>query len=138
MPHARRRPILGLLRAAVAKLDAEQAAGLLAPADLAYLGALTHFVFGLGRSGQMRGGFIVGLADVRASRDLEYWTSALVHDGVHAWRQARGRRWLDEVGPCDAQLAYLRRIGARADLIEAVVRFRDERARQRTRRRELA
>jgi hypothetical protein len=86
----------------------------------------------------MRGGFIVGLADVRASRDLEYWTSALVHDGVHAHRQARGRRWLDEIGPCDAQLDYLRRTGARAELVEAVSRFRDSRSRQRTRRAEAA
>jgi hypothetical protein len=138
MPYADRRRILQVLAAAAAKLDAEQAAGLLVPADLAYLGALTHFVFGHGRSGQMRGGFIVGLADVRASRDLEYWTGALVHDGVHAHRQARARRWLDEIGPCDAQLDYLRRTGARAELIEGVRRFRDSRARQQARRRQAA
>jgi hypothetical protein len=89
-----------------------------------------------GRSGQWRGTLIFGLADVRASQDAAYWASALVHDGVHAWRQARGGRWRDEVGPCDAQIDYLRRTGGGPALIAHVAAFRDSRSRQRSRLRE--
>ena len=71
--------------------------------------------------------------DVQTSRDPAYWASALVHDGVHAWRQARGRRWRDEIGPCDAQIDYLVRTAAEAALIAHVRRFRDTAAHRRRR-----
>jgi hypothetical protein len=134
IPHAHRQLMLGAVEAAAAKLDAEQAAGLLSGEDRLYLGALRAFAFGGGRSGQHRGLFIVGLADVQACRDPEYWSSALVHDGVHAWLQARGRPYLDEIAPCTAQIDYLARTGGDAAFIRHVALFRDSRSRQRTRR----
>jgi hypothetical protein len=136
MPCAERWRILSVIRRAAAKLDAEHEAGLLTPADRACLGALRGFALGRGRSAQDRGVFIFGLADVRASEDPDYWTSALVHDGVHALLQSRGRPYRDEVAPCEAQIAYLTRTGGGAALIEAVRAFKDSRARQRTRWRE--
>jgi hypothetical protein len=136
MPHAERRLALAALRRAAAKLDAEQSAGRLTAADRRYLAALKRFALGRGRSGQHRGLFTFGFADVRASGDVEYWASALVHDGVHAWLQARARPYRDEVGPCEAQIDYLVRTGARDDLVDHVRRFRDSRTRQRTRLRE--
>src|SRR5690242_17020739 len=99
MPSAPRQAILAVLRAAIARLDAQAAAGRLNAADRRYLAALTGFLLGRGRSGQHGGVFIFGLADVRASVDPAYWASALVHDGVHAWRQRRGRAWRDETAP---------------------------------------
>ena len=131
-----RRDALDLVLGAAAKLAAEHAAGLLTPADLRYLGALRGFVLGRGRSGQHRGVFILGLADVRASQHMDYWSSALVHDGVHAWLQARGRPYRDEVAACDAQLDYLQRTGGDPELITHIARFRDSRAGQRRRARE--
>jgi hypothetical protein len=135
-PHAERRLFLAVIAAAAQKLEAEHAAGRLTRADLRYLGALEAFALGRGRSGQHRGVFIVGLADVRATQDPQYWTSALVHDGVHAWLQRRGRPYRDEVAPCEAQLDYLARTGADPALIAHIARFRDGRARQRRRSRE--
>ena len=93
-------------------------------------------MLGRGRSGQHGGVFIVGLADARASQDADYWSSALVHDGVHAWLQRRGRPYRDEVGPCDAQLDHLRRTGGDPALIAHVAAFRASRAGQRKRGRE--
>jgi hypothetical protein len=136
MPYAERRLILSAISAALRKLDAEHAAGVLSETDRSYLGALKRFAFGRGRSGQDCGVFIFGLADVRATADAEYWSSALVHDGVHAVLQARGRRYLDEVAPCDAQIDYLARTGGAAALIQHVERFRDSRSFQRSRFRE--
>jgi hypothetical protein len=136
MPHGERWLILGVVLRAVAKLDAEHAAGLLTVGDRLYLGALERFMLGRGRSGQHRGAFIFGLADVRACPDPEYWTSALVHDGVHALLQARGRRYLDETEPCNAQIDYLTRTAGSELLIRHVARFRDSRPRQRRRSRE--
>jgi hypothetical protein len=136
MPSRDRRLILSVILRAAAKLDAEQKAGLLAAADRDCLGALRGFGLGRGRSGQDRGVFVFGLADVRASQDANYWTSALVHDGLHALLQSRGRPYRDEVAPCEAQIAYLTRTGGGDALIEAVRAFRDSRARQRTRWRE--
>ena len=75
---------------------------------------------------------------MKASGDPAYWSSALVHDGVHAWMQGRGRPYMDEVGPCDAQIDYMTRTGAPASFVEAVAAFRDSRARQRVRWREQA
>lgn len=138
MPDRARRLMLSVLSEAVAKLDAEQAAGLLTDADRLYIGALKGFALGRGRSGQHRGVFIVGLADAKASQDAQYWSGALVHDGVHALVQGRGRglRYLDEAGPCEAQIDYLARTGANQALIEAVGRFKESRAGQRRRARE--
>lgn len=136
MPCGERGQILSVILSATAKLDAEEKVGLLTSADRECLGALRGFVLGRGRSGQHRGVFIFGLADVKASQDADYWTSALVHDGVHALLQSRGRPYRDEVAPCEAQIAYLERTGGGETLIEAVRRFRDSRARQRTRWRE--
>lgn len=133
LPYAARRRILAVIRAAAAKLDVEAAAGRLSTDDRRYLAALTRFGLARGRSGQMRGAFVFGLADVRASGDTAYWASALVHDGVHAWRQALGRRWMDEVGPCEAQIDYLRRTHGDARLIAHIAAFRDSRAGQRRR-----
>lgn len=135
-PLAARRLWLSVLRRAVRKLDGEQAAGLLTPADHRFLGAIERFVLGPGRSGQHGRTFIFGLADLKASQDADYWASALVHDGVHAWLQRRGRPYRDEVGPCEAQLDYLRRTGGDPWLIAHIARFRDSRAGQRTRSRE--
>jgi hypothetical protein len=136
MPHRDRRLILSVILRAAAKLDAEHEGGLLSPADCRYLGALRGFALGWGRSAQDRGVFIFGLADVEASQETDYWASALVHDGVHALLQSQGRPYRDEVGPCEAQIDYLTRTGAREALVEAVRQFRDSRARQRTRWRE--
>jgi hypothetical protein len=133
MPWAHRRLILSVIRAACAKLDAEQRAGLLTAADRRYLSALRRFQLGSGRSGAWRGTFIFGLADAKASQDAEYWAGCLVHDGVHAWLQSRGRPFWDEVGPCEAQIDYLTRIGARADHIASIVSFRESRTLQRRR-----
>ncbi len=135
-PPRHRRGALAIVLGAAAKLGAEHAAGRLTPEDLRYLGALRGFVVARGRSGQHRGVFILGLADVRASQDMDYWSSALVHDGVHAWLQSRGRPYGDEVAPCDAQLDYLRRTGGDPELIAHIARFRDSRAGQRRRARE--
>jgi len=66
-------------------------------------------------------------------REAEYWAGGLIHDGVHAWLQSRGRPFWDEVGPCEAQIDYLTRVGARSEHIASVVRFRDSRALQRRR-----
>src|SRR5271155_3183896 len=118
MPCAERWQILSVIRRAAAKLDAEHKAGLLTPADRACLGALRGFALGRGRSAQDRGVFIFGLADVKASQDADYWTSALVHDGVHALLQSRGRPYRDEVAPCEAQISYLTRTGGAGALIE--------------------
>ena len=128
--------MLAALGAAARKLDAEAAAGLLHAAEREFLGALKRFVLGRGRSGQWRGDFIVGLQDVRASQDPAFWASALVHDGVHAHLQARGRPYRDEVGPCEAQIAYLQRTGAEPALVTHVAAFRDSVAGQRRRSRE--
>jgi hypothetical protein len=125
LPHAERRAMLGAVHAAVARLEGQAATGQLSAADRRYLGALSRFVLGRGRSGQDRGAFTFGLADVRASRDAGYWASALVHDGVHAWRQRRGRAWRDETAPCEAQIDYLQRTGGDPALIAHVARFRD-------------
>jgi hypothetical protein len=136
LPYALRRRALAALGSAAAKLEADASAGRLSAADRAFLAALTAFMLGPGRSGQWRGTFILGLADLRTGADAAYWASALVHDGVHAWRQARGRRWRDEVGPCEAQIAYLQRSGADPALIAHVTHFRDSLAGQRRRRAE--
>ena len=136
MPYRERRLILSVVLRATAKLDAEEKASLLTPADRECLGALRGFGLGRGRSGQDRGVFIFGLEDVKASQDADYWASALVHDGVHALLQSRGRPYRDEVAPCEAQIAYLTRTGGGEALIEAVRGFRDSRARQRRRWRE--
>ena len=136
MPYRARRLILAAIRAAAAKLNAEDAAGRLTPADLRYLRALAAFALGSGRSGQHLGVFTFGLADVRVTVDAAYWSGALVHDGVHAHLQRRGRPYRDEVGPCNAQLAYLTRTGADPWLIAQVSRFRDSRSLQRVRLRE--
>lgn len=133
MPGRERRLGLRVLLRAAAKLDAEHAAGLLTAMEARYLGALNGFALARGRSGQHRGVFMLGLADARASQDADYWSSALVHDGVHAWLQGRGRPYRDEVGPCEAQLAYLQRTGGDPDLIAHIARFRDSRAGQRKR-----
>jgi hypothetical protein len=135
-PARDRRLALAVLVRVAAKLEAERAAGLLSAADQRHLDALTGFVLARGRSGQHRGVFILGLADVRASDDAAYWSSALVHDGVHAGLQGRGRAYRDEVAPCEAQLDYLRRTGGDPALIAHIERFRDSRARQRRRTRE--
>jgi hypothetical protein len=136
MPYRQRRLILSVIQSATAKLNAEHEAGLLSPADCQYVGALRGFALGWGRSAQDRGVFIFGLADVEASQETAYWTAALVHDGVHALLQSQGRPYRDDVGPCEAQIDYLIRTGAREALIDAVREFRDSRARQRTRWRE--
>jgi hypothetical protein len=138
MPWAHRRVILAVIRGAAGRLDAQQRAGLLTAADRRYLGALKRFQLGPGRSGAWRGAFIFGLADARASQEAEYWAGGLVHDGVHAWLQSRGRRFWDETAPCDAQIDYLTRTGARAEHIASVARFRDSRALQKARYRERA
>jgi hypothetical protein len=136
MPHAERRAILEVIYWAVARLEAQAAAGLINDIDRRCLGALTRFEFGRGRSGQHRGAFIFGLADVRASRDPGYWASALVHDGMHAWRQARARPYRDEWAPCNAQVDYLVRTGGDPALIAHVIHFRDTAAARRARWRE--
>jgi hypothetical protein len=133
LPYAARRRMLAVLRAAAAKLEADAAAGRLSADDRRHLSALAGFRFAGGRSGQWRGVFIVGLADVRLSRDPEYWASALVHDGVHAWRQLRGRPFRDEVGPCEAQIGYLTRAGADPALVAHIAAFRDDVLRRRRR-----
>jgi hypothetical protein len=133
MPHAQRTAALAVARAAAAKLASEAAAGRLSAADRLWLSALRRFAVGAGRSAQHRGCFIFGLADVTASRDPAYWSSALVHDGVHAALQARGRPYRDEVGPCEAQIGYLTRTGADPALIAHIARFRDSRLGQRRR-----
>ena len=138
LPYAARRRILAVIAAAATKLEAEAAAGRLSADDRRYLAALTRFAMAAGRSGQMRGAFVFGHADACASGDGAYWASALVHDGVHAWRQARARRWRDEVGPCEAQLDYLRRTGGDPGLIAHIAAFRDSRAGQRRRLQEPA
>ena len=138
MPWAHRRPILAVIRSACAKLDGEEKAGLLTAADRRYLSALKRFQLGPGRSGAWKGTFIFGLADAMASQDAEYWAGGLVHDGVHAWLQSRGRPFWDETAPCDAQIDYLTRVGARADHIASVVRFRASRMLQKARYRERA
>ena len=127
-----------MLQAAVAKLNAEDRAGLLSAADRRHLNALKRFAFGRGRSGAWWGVFIVGLKDALASQDAEYWAGCLVHDGVHAHVQSRGRPCYDEVGPCEAQIDYLIRVGARPDHIASVARFRDSVLLQRKRLREPA
>ena len=136
MPHRQRHLILAVVRAAAAKLDAEHRAGLLSAGDRRSLDAIRRFELGWGRSGQDRSVFIFGLTDVEASGDPVYWTSALVHDGAHALMQGRGGRYYDEVGPCNAQIDYLIRTGANDAFIDFVTRYRDSRARQRTRSRE--
>jgi hypothetical protein len=57
---------------------------------------------------------------------------------VHAWLQSRGRPFWDENGPCDAQIDYLTRVGARPEHIASVARFRDSRRLQQARYRERA
>jgi hypothetical protein len=138
MPWAERRRILAVVRAAVAKLEAEAKAGLLSPADRRYLSAIKRFQFGRGRSGAWWGSFIVGLKDAEASSDPTYWSAGFVHDGVHLWLQARGRPFWDETRPCLAQIDYLARTGAPARHIEAVERFMGSRALQKARYREKA
>jgi hypothetical protein len=133
MPHAERRAVLVVARAAAAKLQADASAGRLSAADRRWLKAIRRFAIGRGRSAQHAGCFIFGLADVRASRDAAYWASALVHDGVHAALQARGRPYRDEVAPCEAQIDYLTRTGADPALVAHIARFRDSRAGQRRR-----
>ena len=133
MPWRDRRLVLAVLRDAAAKLETESATGRLSAEDRRYVGALKRFTLGRGRSGQWRGTFIMGLADVRASQDADYWSSALVHDGVHAHLQSRARRFWDEVGPREAQIGYLRRTCGPEYLVDAVVRFRDSRGNQRRR-----
>jgi len=133
MPHAKRAAALAVARAAAAKLAAEAAAGRLSAADRRWLCALRRFAIGPGRSAQHRGCFIIGLADVTASRDAAYWSGALVHDGVHAALQARGRPYRDEVAPCEAQIDYLTRTGADPALIAHIAGFRDSRLGQRRR-----
>ena len=91
MPWAERQAVLAVARAAVARLQSDASAGRLSAEDRRWLAALRRFAIGPGRSGQHMGGFIFGLADVRASGETVYWASALVHDGVHAALQARGR-----------------------------------------------
>jgi hypothetical protein len=136
MPNRERRLILSVILRAAAKLHAEESAGLLTAADRECLHALRGFALGRGRSGQDRGVFIFGLADVNASQDADYWASALVHDGLHALLQSQGKPYRDEAAPCEAQIAYLRRTGGGQALIDAVQAFRDSRARQRSRWRE--
>jgi hypothetical protein len=125
--------MLKVLGRAAEKLEAEHRAGLLTREDARYLGALKWFMYGRGRSGQHRGVFIVGMADVRATEDADYWSAAILHDGVHAHLQARARRWRDETAPCNAQIDYMRRTGATDWAISAVEKFRDSRSWQRNR-----
>jgi len=132
-PHRERRLILSAVTGAVAKLEAEHRAGLLSRADIECLASLKWFVFGRGRSGQHRGAFIFGVADVKLTRDPDYWSAALVHDGMHARLQAKARAYRDETRPCNVQIDYMRRTGAQPYAIEAVERFRDSRSRQRKR-----
>jgi hypothetical protein len=133
MSLAHRMAALAVALGAAAKLGADAADGRLTAADRQWLAALRRFAIGPGRSGQHRGCFTFGLADVRASADPAYWASALVHDGVHAALQARGRPYRDEVGPCEAQIDYLTRTAADPGLIAHIARFRDSRVGQRRR-----
>lgn len=136
MPHRQRRLILSVILRAAARLEAEVQAGLLSSSDRRCIGAVKRIALGWRRSGQDRGTFIFGWKDVRASQDPAYWASALVHDGAHALMQGRGGRYLDEIGPCNAQIGYLTRTGADDALIRHVASFRDSHARQRARWRE--
>lgn len=136
MPHAARRLALAAILRAVRKLAGEGAAGRLSGSDRRCLGALRAFAIGRGRSGQDQGVFIFGLADVRATADPAYWSSALVHDGMHALLQRRGRPYRDEVAPCEAQIDYLLRTGGSHALVDHLRRFRDSQGLQRRRLRE--
>ena len=133
IPYKPRRLMLKVVASAAEKLEAERKAGLLTRADAQYLRALKWFMYGRGRSGQHRGVFIVGMADAKTTQDPDYWSAAILHDGVHAWLQARARRYRDETAPCNAQIDYMQRTGASTWAISAVENFRDSRSRQRSR-----
>ncbi len=133
IPYKPRRLMLKVVSRALEKLEAERKAGLLTRDDVRYLGSLKWFMYGKGRSGQHRGVFIVGMADAKLTQAADYWSAAILHDGVHAYLQARGRRYRNETPPCNAQIDYMRRTGATDWAIQAVERFRDSRSRQRSR-----